>query len=54
MVKVYETKYYGIFIHEENGAYWLYEANNGCQQFFGGRKPTEAEIKQFRDDVVKY
>ncbi len=49
----HKTRYYGIFVQNDNGRFWLYESGNGADQFFGAHYPTEQEIDAFRNNIVK-
>ena len=41
------TKFDGVYVNEdENGFIWL-SNDTGCEENFGVRRPTEAEIEQF-------
>ena len=49
--KQFKTKYYGIWVEQEDNYYYLYEDGNGADQWFD-HYPTEEEIEQFRDNVM--
>lgn len=45
-----KTKYYGIYIMEANGAYWIVD-DNGNDQCFCHVVPTETDIENYRNNL---
>ena len=47
----FETKYYGIWIQEDEGHWWICAAD-GNDKYCGPRRPTDADVDAFRDAIV--
>ena len=45
-----KTAYYGLWIVEDNGEYWLQD-ESGCDEYFGHVMPTEADVVAYIDRV---
>lgn len=47
-----DTRYYGIWIQEENGEYWIQDANGG-DLYCGRTMPTDEQVTAYRNAVVR-
>ena len=48
---IHQTAYYGIYIQEEQGQFWVYETGNGADEEYD-HYPTAEEVRDFRDRVT--
>jgi len=51
-MKSERTKYYGIYVCNDDDGWWLSETRGGCEKFFD-HKPTEVEIDNWRDELCE-
>lgn len=47
------TKYFGIWIEEDGGHYWILDANGG-ERDCGMVKPTDEQVTDYRNSIMKY
>jgi len=52
MVMIGETRYFGIWVQKEEAHFWIADANGG-EQYIGTTPPTEAQITEYRDRVIR-
>jgi hypothetical protein len=50
MTRTDETAYYGIYVVEEDGHYWL-TSDHGCEDYIGTGYPTDTQVDDYRDRV---
>lgn len=50
-IMVSETKYYGIWIQEQNGHYWIFD-DEGGNLYCGEVEPTPELVASYRNELL--
>ena len=50
MVRIIHTKYYGIYVQEEDGFWWIVD-DNGGELYFGIVRPTILDVDEYRNRI---
>ena len=45
-MKIEETKWYGIYIQQDEQGYWIVD-DNGCDLYIGITPPADSQVEQY-------